>query len=486
MISRSTLHNIDEHLDKENVEALKFLCLDYIPQKAQEAIADGQDLFNALEKRGLSEENNFILPELLYRIKRIDLLNKLKLKKDEVEKELSIPGRAKISVYSVFFYKIFKKIDNLLHLKTYAYIKMHEPCLMSCKIIKELKTMLEVLIEMEKKGILGEYDLKELKEVCGNVNFTLVEKIENYEKKMKEGKASLVLSHFRSTKSTIKFVYTCENSRSGDVLQALPAYSTSELEQIAKAYKMNSRPRGHFLLINNNNFTEARCKVQKLKDLKDRKGTSKDADTLCSVFEWLHFEVDVHTDLTAEKILLTVEDYKRKDHRERDCFVFCILTHGEKGTVYGTDGQSVSISDITSCFTGKNCPSLFGKPKVFFIQACQGSSVQKPVYIETDSTVLDPLLDPEVKNSLPNEADFLIGMATVEESLSYRSVNTGTWYIQALCKNLKEMCPRGEDVLSILTSVNNEVSQKFDPYRKGKQMPEPRFTLRKKLIFTVD
>uniref|UniRef100_H3A527 Caspase-8 n=1 Tax=Latimeria chalumnae TaxID=7897 RepID=H3A527_LATCH len=482
MISRSTLHNIDEHLDKENVEALKFLCLDYIPQKAQEAIADGQDLFNALEKRGLSEENNFILPELLYRIKRIDLLNKLKLKKDEVEKELSIPGRAKISVYSVFFYKIFKKIDNLLHLKTYAYIKMHEPCLMSCKIIKELKTMLEVLIEMEKKGILGEYDLKELKEVCGNVNFTLVEKIENYEKKMKEGKASL-------DKAIEKCIYG-DNTSSASATSLDSSERVQEPQwsqaQIAKAYKMNSRPRGHFLLINNNNFTEARCKVQKLKDLKDRKGTSKDADTLCSVFEWLHFEVDVHTDLTAEKILLTVEDYKRKDHRERDCFVFCILTHGEKGTVYGTDGQSVSISDITSCFTGKNCPSLFGKPKVFFIQACQGSSVQKPVYIETDSTVLDPLLDPEVKNSLPNEADFLIGMATVEESLSYRSVNTGTWYIQALCKNLKEMCPRGEDVLSILTSVNNEVSQKFDPYRKGKQMPEPRFTLRKKLIFTVD
>nr|XP_005995476.1 PREDICTED: caspase-8-like [Latimeria chalumnae] len=466
MISRSTLHNIDEHLDKENVEALKFLCLDYIPQKAQEAIADGQDLFNALEKRGLSEENNFILPELLYRIKRIDLLNKLKLKKDEVEKELSIPGRAKISVYSA---RLTTLETGILCLSTE-------------------QTMLEVLIEMEKKGILGEYDLKELKEVCGNVNFTLVEKIENYEKKMKALQEQIPRMELNVNQPHVREDGDNTSSASATSLDSSERVQEPQWSQaqIAKAYKMNSRPRGHFLLINNNNFTEARCKVQKLKDLKDRKGTSKDADTLCSVFEWLHFEVDVHTDLTAEKILLTVEDYKRKDHRERDCFVFCILTHGEKGTVYGTDGQSVSISDITSCFTGKNCPSLFGKPKVFFIQACQGSSVQKPVYIETDSTVLDPLLDPEVKNSLPNEADFLIGMATVEESLSYRSVNTGTWYIQALCKNLKEMCPRGEDVLSILTSVNNEVSQKFDPYRKGKQMPEPRFTLRKKLIFTVD
>lgn len=45
---------------------------------------------------------------------------------------------------------------------------------------------------------------------------------------------------------------------------------------------------------------------------------------------------------------------------------------------------------------------------------------------------------------------------------------------------------RGEDILTILTKVNFEVSNKDDKKNMGKQMPQPTFTLRKKLFFPLN
>lgn len=45
---------------------------------------------------------------------------------------------------------------------------------------------------------------------------------------------------------------------------------------------------------------------------------------------------------------------------------------------------------------------------------------------------------------------------------------------------------RGEDILTILTEVNFEVSNKDDRKNMGKQMPQPTFTLRKKLFFPLN
>jgi hypothetical protein len=51
----------------------------------------------------------------------------------------------------------------------------------------------------------------------------------------------------------------------------------------------------------------------------------------------------------------------------KDCFICYILSHGDKGTVYGNHGEQASIYELTSYFPGSKCPSLARKPKVFFI-----------------------------------------------------------------------------------------------------------------------
>ncbi|RXM37293.1 Caspase-8 [Acipenser ruthenus] len=206
---------------------------------------------------------------------------------------------------------------------------------------------------------------------------------------------------------------------------------------------MRSRPRGYCVIINNKDFEKARLNF---KTHQDRKGTDFDAEYLTKVFKWLHFEVVQYNDQTAEEIHSTMERYRKKDHSSRDCFVCCILSHGSKGAIEGTDGCSVPIREITSYFTGLKCPTLIKKPKVFFIQACQGTKTQKSVRVQADwegnETEAEMEPDDADPNTIPNDSDFLLGMATLDDYLSFRNVFKGSFYIQALCKNLELLCPR--------------------------------------------
>lgn len=245
--------------------------------------------------------------------------------------------------------------------------------------------------------------------------------------------------------------------------------------QTLGSYKMESNPRGYCVIINN-------CTFEKMPQ---RRGTKKDADRLWQIFTWLGFKVEIKNDLPAAHMKKAMDEYRSKDHRPYDCFVCCILSHGRKGVMFGTDDREVAIRDITSYFSASRCPSLQKKPKVFFIQACQGSEKQDGVTVEEDGFI--HLLEEDAvratRFTIPDEADFLLGMATVEGYVSFRHVVEGTWYIQSLCANLEEYCP-SEDLLSILTIVNRDVSEKTDKNFKT-QMPQPSYTLRKKLYFPV-
>uniref|UniRef100_A0A672TG63 Caspase-8 n=1 Tax=Strigops habroptila TaxID=2489341 RepID=A0A672TG63_STRHB len=196
------------------------------------------------------------------------------------------------------------------------------------------------------------------------------------------------------------------------------------------------------------------------------------------VFEWLQFETVEHMDLEAKQIYEKVKTYSEKDHSNMDCFTCFIFSHGEKDKVKGVDDQFVNIKDLVSCFSGSNCPSLAGKPKLFFIQACQGFVDHPPVTVKEDlSGHLEMDVTPLI--SIPDEADILVGMATVEHYKCYRFTDTGSVYIQCLCEKMKF----GKDLLTILTEVSKEVGRK--DLNGWKQMPKITSTLRKQLIFQI-
>jgi len=89
--------------------------------------------------------------------------------------------------------------------------------------------------------------------------------------------------------------------------------------------------------------------------------------------EKLDFKVEVYHDLSDAEICNELFARASTDHSNFDCFVCFVLSHGVNGAIYGANGKLVQIKQITSYFRPSSCHSLCGKPKLFFIQACQGT-----------------------------------------------------------------------------------------------------------------
>ncbi|XP_059249180.1 caspase-8 isoform X1 [Mustela nigripes] len=478
------LYNIGEQLDSDELASLKFLSMDYIPQKKQEPIKDPLMLFQRLQEKRLLEENNLsFLKELLFRINRLDLLvTYLDTSKQEMEQELQIPGRAQISAYRVMLFQISEDVSKL-ELKSFKFFLSQE--IPRCRVNDD-SNLFDIFIEMEKRVILGERNLDTLKRICDLINRSLLKKITDYEELSQE-RTMIPQRSLDEISNDMSQLLVGEKSLRIPPMSDSPREQNCGSETSDKVYQMESKPRGYCLIFNNYDFSIARKEVPKLHSIKDRNGTDLDADALHQTFSELHFEIVPFRDSTAKEICDVLKSYQSMDHTTRDCFICCILSHGDKGIIYGCDGQGVPICELTSYFTGSKCPSLAGKPKIFFIQACQGDNYQKGIAVETDSEQNEACYESDScqKRYIPDDADFLLGMATVNDCVSYRNPMEGTWYIQTLCQSLRERCPRGEDILSILTEVNFEVSSKDDRRNMGKQMPQPTFTLRKKLIFPL-
>ncbi|KAL3853874.1 hypothetical protein ACJMK2_013173 [Sinanodonta woodiana] len=264
--------------------------------------------------------------------------------------------------------------------------------------------------------------------------------------------------------------------------QVVPSGATIKQSQkqteLLERYKMDAEPRGICLIINNKKFYQEENDPRQLK-LDDREGTDVDCEKLQTLFNNLHFKVEIKHDQTDKQIYELMLETSRRDHSKYDCFVCCVLSHGIEGNIIGSNTKEIPISKLTYFFQSARCPSLARKPKVFFFQACQGTEKQTGHTVDPDIVE-----DAPSREMIPNEADFLLGFATVAGYSSFRSRSKGSWYINNLVQMLEKHHER-MDVLSILVRVNDEVCKRDAHMNSNlyKQTPLPMFTLRKQLYF---
>ncbi|NXR51805.1 CASPA protein, partial [Hippolais icterina] len=490
---------ISENLVTDDVAALKFLCIDLLHLSKLEGVKSAADIFKLLmAQEYLNAEDTFLLAELLYRIKCHSLLEKLGYTKEKVQERLHEKGR--VSPYRQMLYELSENITNEMLNEIIFLLQNHLPKRWITPSALDLLTLLE------KQGLLTKDNVQILKDVCKTVSPDLLEIIDCYKKA--KGRDSSGWSFLFQPKVRLKYMvlevwvlFSFKNVLFFTVgvgvfcphhqlrFRSLAAESCLlhtdqkaafffSFLQTMKSYKMDGPHRGFCLIINNVNFNSSQ-----------RKGSCKDAEQLERVFTWLGLDVKTYTDLTSGDIINLMQIWQQEqDHKDRNCFICCILSHGKSGAIYGTDDKLVSIRMLTTHFTAKKCPQLAAKPKLFFIQACQGNNIQHPVYVDTDGPTPDLSSMQErvpLSESIPEEADFLLGMATVDGCVSFRHTEEGTWYIQALCSKLQLLVPRGEDILSILTQVNEDVAKRNSPSGTKKQMPQPAYTLRRKFIFPI-
>ncbi|XP_060950880.1 caspase-7 [Limanda limanda] len=236
-------------------------------------------------------------------------------------------------------------------------------------------------------------------------------------------------------------------------------------------YKMSHQRVGKCVIINNKNFDEKT-------GMNVRNGTDRDAGELFKCFKSLGFEVFIYNDQTCEKMERLLREASEEDHSDSSCFACILLSHGEEGMIYGTDG-AMPIKTMTSLFRGDMCKSLVGKPKLFFIQACRGSEFDDG--IQTDSGPPNDTLETDAnpRHKIPVEADFLFAYSTVPGYYSWRNPGRGSWFVQALCNVLNEFGKQLE-IMQILTRVNYMVATSFESWSE-----DPRFSEKKQIPCVV-
>ncbi|KAK7143193.1 hypothetical protein R3I93_014383 [Phoxinus phoxinus] len=187
-----------------------------------------------------------------------------------------------------------------------------------------------------------------------------------------------------------------------------------------------------------------------------RKGGSVDERLLSITFKSLGFQVQVEKNLSANEMIRVLRKVSKENHADNSCFVCVLMSHGEEGTILGSDECWIHVKTLTSLVTSDLCPSLRDKPKLFFLQACRGQEFDSGVEADSEEA-------PGEFSGISDvpEADFLCCYSTVEGYYSWRNPETGSVFIGELCKMLKD-CHL--EIIQILTRVNHRVAFHFQSH----------------------
>ena len=178
---------------------------------------------------------------------------------------------------------------------------------------------------------------------------------------------------------------------------------------------------------------------EKFKDSKkDRQGTHTDITKIKETFSKI--DCEVHAVIKDRKVSQMKEYFKKhlcdplnEGYMGSPDFLICfIMSHGNEHGIEGVDGEHVTIAELAESLESDKCSALKGKPKLFFIQACRGEKAPDAVRLDNTSLEDRIVMDGKI-TAIPPGADFLFGYSTVQNNVSLRREQSGSFYIQILC-----------------------------------------------------
>ncbi|KAM3963460.1 caspase-1 [Aphomia sociella] len=227
-----------------------------------------------------------------------------------------------------------------------------------------------------------------------------------------------------------------------------PRHAKMPVNRNSPYYRMDHKRRGVAIIFNHEFFD--------IHSLKARTGTNVDSDNLARVLKGLGFRVTIFNNLRYHELNDRVQEIADMDHTDDDCLLIAVLTHGEHGILYAKDTH-YKAENLWYNFTADRCPTLAGKPKLFFIQACQGDRLDSGITLS--STETDGSSSTQYR--IPVHADFLIAFSTVPGYFSWRNTTRGSWFMQALCEELRYYGTE-RDIQHLLTFVNQRVALDYE------------------------
>ncbi|CAL8116243.1 unnamed protein product [Orchesella dallaii] len=178
----------------------------------------------------------------------------------------------------------------------------------------------------------------------------------------------------------------------------------------SEVYYMSHPKRGKAVIFNHDKFEIG---------LSERSGTEVDEQKLKTCLSKLGFEVWVHRNLKHEKIKDALEKLRKEDHSDRDCLLIVVLSHGGENKIYSSDLE-YKPKELWEGFTPDKCPTLAGKAKMFFINACRGKGYDDGTLLKglASRRQVDGPSNSKPSYRIPNQADFLTVFSTSEGIVS--------------------------------------------------------------------
>ncbi|XP_044526574.1 CASP8 and FADD-like apoptosis regulator [Gracilinanus agilis] len=473
-MSAQVIHQVEEELDEDEKEVILFLCRDLAPDLTTKL--DLRDLLCTLNEKGKLPPAG--LAELLYRVRRFDLLKKI-MKTDKASVEASLIRYPKlVSDYRVLMTQLSEDMDKS---EVTSFIFLLRDYIGGGKPYKN-KSFLDVVIELEKVNLIAPDKLDLLEKCLKNIHrIDLKKKIQKYKQSALETNYVNVIQadpfYGLKLKNGIKKEERPTFGQCGistEPVKLSIQESRKSLPQMADdIYRLRSQPLGICLIID--------C-------------IGNDAETLRATFTSLGFEVQCHQCLRAEEIHKTLCQVAcLTSHQDYDIFVCIVISRGNSEGIFGVNHQTYSVfplHQIKKFFTGDACPLLSGKPKLFFIQNyITAEDQQEPNnLLEVDgggSKAGNTLWQRSVRSAVPQEADIFWSVCTVNVSVLEKSPNSSSFYLRSLSQLLRRPEERRCSLLSLHTDLNNKIfdwNSRVNPEEQYSILLE--HTLRKKIVLS--
>ncbi|KAM7105694.1 CASP8 and FADD-like apoptosis regulator isoform 1-T9 [Molossus nigricans] len=481
MMSAEVIHHIEEALDEDEKKMLLFLCRDVA---ADVSPLNARDLLDNLSERGKLSAMG--LAELLYRVRRFDLLKRiLKMDKMTVEAHL-LRHPHLISDYRVLMTEIGEDLDKS---DMSSLIFLMRDYMGRGKTVKD-KSFLDLVMELEKLNLVAPDQLDLLEKCLKNIHrIDLKTKIQKY-KQAAQGAETGYTNAFQASFLNLSlkdpsYSLRLQNGRNKErrlTVKQLDSHrepvKTSIQESGAflpwhipeERYRMQSKPLGICLIID--------C-------------IGNDTEILRDTFASLGYDVQCFSYLTMNDIICILRKVAHMpQHQDYDSFVCVLVSRGSSQSVFGVDQThpGFPLDQIKRMFMGDRCPSLLGKPKLFFIQnyveseshpeECSLLEVDGPAVSSTDSKARQPGFC-----TVHREADFFWSLCKADAALLKRPSTSLSLYLQRLSQKLRQ--ERRRPLLELHIELNGSVydwnSRVSDKERYHVWLQH---TLRKKLILS--
>ncbi|XP_057883783.1 CASP8 and FADD-like apoptosis regulator [Melospiza georgiana] len=475
------IHQIQEELGKEEKEMMVFLCRDLAPDLAN---ADLKEILLALNER--EKLTPVGLSELLYRVKRFDLLRRiLNTEKATVEAHLARSFRL-IPDYRVLMVEINENLEKDEVGSLGFLLRDYAPRM---KMVKD-KSFLALIIDLEKLNLVAPNQLDLIENCFRSIHrIDLIRKIQTYKRKASVSSVHCQPVYVNAHPASLpnfnliepsyhsgiqnEGMKKLQNGSSLTLAAAEPLHLSIEEsgsvphKMSDDSYRMQSQPLGICLIID--------C-------------IGNDTDVLEETFRGLGYDVHCHRYLNMSSMNQTLLEVARwQKHKNCDSFVCILVSRGNSQSIFCTDHtfSGFPLEQIKKYFTADSCPGLLGKPKLFFIQSyvVPENEQECTCLLEVDGNA-DNI---RAKVTIPHTADIFWSHCKVDVSTLEQSPTAPSKYLRCLAELLRNPYKRKLCILAIHMELNKKVydgNMTADPSQQYSLLLQ--HTLRKRLFFPLD